>query len=272
MEAAIQSGVFEQRKVKSVTLTIQEVRDAPSSLWRRKVNTLWTLDNEIPAHMKDMMAGKRTWSSPSPLSLCRGAAAFEWLRYYHARNLTGTYNIDCVWLNKLLPRRAVIHPVGSRARGSLVLVTCEYGALTWSLDYHDNDFGKYYTMRRSGSPVDWTFVLSLDSVTVVDYVVRFIPSEGIVLMVSEVGPQSFVVAAMLKAYVDNTSLRRLISLLGGAPQPAKSSRSALANVVCSLVGDDHLVAEHVIARFENSPAEDTTLDNSAENEEEKVHA
>ena len=137
MQTCIESKVLSERAIPCVTVPSSTIRDAPPSIWKQPATHLWECEDVVPEEGASIMLPNRTWPSPSPMGLFRGAAAWEWLLHYKGSGLLGKVPLGRAWLPKLLPSRALVQNASDCCSPPLlVLASAEYGALVWKLSEH----------------------------------------------------------------------------------------------------------------------------------------
>ena len=207
MQSCIESGVLEGRSLPCVTVPKSAIRDAPPSIWQQPSKHLWECQGDVvPSEWAAIMLPNRSWPSPSPMGLFRGAAAWEWLLHYKSSGLLGQVPLTSAWLSKLLPPRAMVRDAARTSSAPfLVVISAEYGALVWRLSEHTHPDTTVTTTPANcfklsvGSDVDniqWQFVTRLSEFQVLPYKPLYVAGVGIVLA-RDGEPISLVQAALL---------------------------------------------------------------------------
>ena len=237
MQSCIESGVLEERSLPCVAVPASTIRDAPPSIWKQPSKHLWECKEEIPEEWAAIMLPTRTWPSPSPLGLFRGAAAWEWLLHYRGSGLLGQVPLGIAWLSKLLaPRTLVRDAADTSSAPFLVVISAEYGAVVWRLSEHTHPGTAANLFKLSVSNdadnIKWRFVTSLSEFQVLPYKPLYVAGVGIVLKTTG-EPISLVQSALLN-HVSCTKdeLLELIKLHPGVPPldlgPAASASKPVA--------------------------------------------
>ena len=254
MYACLKSRVLEGARLQAVTVSPQEVRDAPCRTWKEPIKQLFRCDEATPSAWSDIMLPEKVKPSPNPMSLFRGASAWAWLREYEEKELLGLVPLLQGGLTKLLPQHVVVWDQAQEKIPQIVLLTGDYGARTWQLECIDHGGVQCFKLVDTGKPCTWLHIYSLEDWVVVPFEWAFLSEIGIVLW-PEDHRLTIAQAAMLhQSPLTKNDLIMLVTELGLPMLAGNCSKAKLVDHVCSNIFDIESPGYHdILQRAQSAP-------------------
>lgn len=178
MITCVDSKVIEKRGMKSVTVTGDEIGNAPSKLLKEPVKHRWrAAPKHWPKYLMNILMPNRRWPSPTPSGYTNAAGAWQWLREFWNGSMIGKTKIDATWRSRLIPCPALIRKV-STGQYKLVFLVSDFGCLAWAVEVLPD--GAFKLVVHS-MPIGWEFITDLADIEVFDFAPELRVGHGIVL-------------------------------------------------------------------------------------------